>query len=60
MKINDGDRPDNVAKELYGKSNFDWVVLLTANIVKCYVMNGHYQARNYNDFTVSKYGLNKN
>jgi hypothetical protein len=32
-EINDGDRPDNVAKELYGKSSFDWVVLITANIV---------------------------
>jgi hypothetical protein len=31
--IEEGERPDNVALKLYGDSNYDWVVLLTANII---------------------------
>ena len=31
--IGEGERPDNVALKLYGDSNYDWVVLLTANII---------------------------
>ena len=31
--IQEGQRPDNVALELYGDGNYDWVVLLTANII---------------------------
>ena len=31
--IEDGQRPDNVSQVLYGDPNFDWVVLLTANII---------------------------
>ena len=30
--INDGDRPDTVAKDFYGKSNLDWVVLILSLI----------------------------
>jgi hypothetical protein len=30
--IEDGARPETVAEELYGKSNLDWVVLITAGI----------------------------
>lgn len=30
--IPDGLRPDNVAESLYGKPDYDWVVLLSANI----------------------------
>ena len=30
--IRDGDRPDNVAEELYGDSDLDWVVLISADI----------------------------
>lgn len=32
-EIPDGYRPDNVAEELYGKANYDWIVLITANII---------------------------
>lgn len=32
-QIPDGYRPDNVAEELYGKANYDWIVLITANII---------------------------
>ena len=32
-QIPEGARPDTVAEEVYGKSEYDWVVLLTAGIV---------------------------
>lgn len=32
-QIEEGERPDTVAEKLYGKSDLDWVVLLTAGIV---------------------------
>ena len=32
-QIPEGARPDTVAEEVYGKSDYDWVVLLTAGIV---------------------------
>ena len=32
-QIVDGARPDTVAKELYGSSQYDWVVLITAGII---------------------------
>lgn len=32
-QIKDGARPDTVAEELYGRSDLDWVVILTAGIV---------------------------
>ena len=57
-EINDGDRPDNVAKELYGKSSFDWVVLITANIVNVRD-EWTLSSKELYDFTVSKYGLTK-
>ncbi|MFZ9354465.1 MAG: baseplate wedge protein 53, partial [Candidatus Nanopelagicales bacterium] len=31
--VKDGARPDTVAEELYGASDLDWVVLITAGIV---------------------------
>ena len=57
-EINDGDRPDNVAKELYGKSSFDWVVLITANIVNVRD-EWPLSSKELYDFTVSKYDLTK-
>jgi hypothetical protein len=32
-EIEEGERPDNVAEKLYNDPNYDWVVLLTANII---------------------------
>jgi len=32
-QIPDGARPDTVAEELYGRADYDWVVLMSANIV---------------------------
>lgn len=31
--IDDGERPDIIAENLYGSPNYDWVVLLSANII---------------------------
>ena len=31
-QIKEGERPDTVAEKLYGKSEYDWIVLLSANI----------------------------
>ena len=31
-EIREGARPDTIAEDLYGKSDLDWVVLLSANI----------------------------
>ena len=55
-EIDDGDRPDTVARDLYGKSNLDWVVLITANIVNVY-NEWPLSSKELYDFTVSKYGL---
>jgi hypothetical protein len=32
-QIEEGERPDIVAQKLYGSADYDWVVLLTANII---------------------------
>jgi len=55
-EINDGDRPDTVARDLYGKSNLDWVVLITANIINVYD-EWPLSSKELYDYTVSKYGL---
>mgnify|MGYP001349727947 CR=1 FL=1 len=56
--ISDGDRPDTVARDIYGKSNLDWVILITANIIN--VRNQWpLSSKELYDFTVSKYGLKK-
>ena len=54
--ITDGERPDTVARNLYGKSTLDWVVLTTAGIVN--VRNEWpLSSKELYDFTVEKYGL---
>ena len=55
-EIKDGNRPDIVAKDLYGKSNLDWVVLITANIINVRD-EWPLSSKELYDFTVSKYGL---
>ena len=32
-QIKDGARPETVAKEIYGSTQYDWVVLIGANII---------------------------
>ena len=46
--IVDGDRPDNLANKIYGDSFYDWVILLTNNMV-----NAQY------DWPMSNYTLSK-
>ena len=46
--IKDGERPDTLSKKLYGDPFFDWVILLTNNLV-----NAQY------DWPLSNYDLNK-
>jgi len=46
--INDGERPDTLAKKAYGNEFYDWVILLTNNMV-----NAQY------DWPMSNYTLNK-
>jgi hypothetical protein len=35
-QISEGERPDTIAEKLYGSSEYDWVVLLTAGIINVY------------------------
>ncbi len=54
--ISDGDRPDTVALDLYGKSSLDWVVLTTAGIINVRDQ-WPLSSKELYDFTVSKYGI---
>ena len=56
--ISDGDRPDTVALDLYGKSSLDWVVLTTAGIINVRDQ-WPLSSKELYDFTVSKYGLSE-
>ena len=55
-QIVDGTRPDTVAEELYGESEYDYVVLLTANITN---VRDQWPITNKElyDYVVQKYGL---
>ena len=55
-QIADGTRPDTVAEELYGESEYDYVVLLTANITN---IRDQWPITNKElyDYVVQKYGL---
>tara|TARA_Y100001937_G_scaffold123897_1_gene187635 strand:+ start:443 stop:1183 length:741 start_codon:yes stop_codon:yes gene_type:complete len=55
-EIDDGDRPDTVARDLYGKSTLDYVVLITAQIVNVRDQ-WPLSSKDLYDFIVSKYGL---
>lgn len=57
-QIEDGIRPDNVAEELYGESEYDYVVLLTANITNIRDQ-WPITSRELYEYTVQKYGLEK-
>ena len=56
--IEDGDRPDTVAEELYGDSQFDYVVILTGGIIN---INNEWPLQDYQiyDLALSKYGTEK-
>ena len=58
-EIPDGARPDTVAEALYGKSTYDWVVLLSANITN--VRNDWpLSDREIYQFSENKYGSRLN
>ena len=54
-KIQGDDRPDNVAFEIYGDESFDWLVLLSNNIMSIQTEWPLSQAA-FNDFLIKKYG----
>jgi hypothetical protein len=54
--VKDGARPDTVANELYGASDLDWVVLITAGIVNVREQWPLSDGDLYN-FALNKYGL---
>lgn len=54
-KIRGNDRPDNVAQELYGDPNLDWVVLASNNILNVYDEWPMTQV-NFENYLLDKYG----
>ena len=54
-KITGDDRPDNIAFEIYGDESFDWLVLLSNNIMNIQTEWPLSQAA-FNDFLIKKYG----
>ena len=58
-EIMEGARPDTVAEELFGDSELDWVVLLTAGIVNVH-NEWPLSSRDIYRFAESKYGLDLN
>ena len=55
-EIREGARPDTIAEDLYGKSDLDWVVLLSANITNVRDQ-WPLSSKDLYEYTVSKYGL---
>ena len=55
-EIEEGERPDTIAEDLYGKSDLDWVVLLSANITNVRDQ-WPLSSKDLYEYTVSKYGL---
>lgn len=57
-QIKDGERPDTIAETLYGSSDLDWVVILSANIINVRDSWPLSDKDLYN-FTEQKYGLDQ-
>lgn len=58
-KVNADDRPDNVAKEVYGDSNLDWLIMLSNNIVN--LQNEWPMPQQaFDNYILSKYGSYEN
>ena len=55
ITIRDGFRPDQVAEQVYGQSDLDWVVLTTAGIIN---VNNEWplNSRELYEFALNKYG----
>ena len=56
--IKEGARPDTVAEEVYGKSDLDWVVLISAGIVNV-INEWPLSSRDLYNYVVEKYGLDE-
>ena len=54
-KVVGDDRPDNVAYELYGDSRYDWVVLLTNNVMNV-TTEWPKDQNSFNNYMIRKYG----
>ena len=54
-KVRGNDRPDNVAQELYGDPNLDWVILASNNILNVYDEWPMTQV-NFENYLLDKYG----
>jgi len=54
-QIADGARPDTVASEVYGRSDYDWVVIISAGIVN---IRDEWPLSNYHlyNYSLEKYG----
>ncbi len=49
-------RPDNISEELYGSSTYDWVVLLSANVIN-YQNDFPLSSQELFNYTEDKYGI---
>jgi hypothetical protein len=58
-EIEDGERPDTVAEKIYGSSDLDWVVLITAGIIH---IRDEWPLSNYQlyNYAENKYGTELN
>jgi hypothetical protein len=57
-QIDEGERPDTIAERIYGSSDLDWVILLSANIIN--VRNEWpLSNRDLYQFVEDKYGLDR-
>jgi len=54
-EIDEGERPDTVAEELYGSADLDWVVMLTAGIINVRDQ-WPLSDRDLYDYSLNKYG----
>ena len=58
-KVNANDRPDNVAKEVYGDENLDWLVMLSNNIINL-ENEWPLTQSSFDSYVLSKYGSYEN
>ena|SRR6056300_107773 len=58
-EIQEGERPDTVAEDLYGAADLDWVVMLTAGIINVRDQ-WPLSDRDLYDYSLNKYGDNLN
>ena len=57
-EIEDGERPDQIAEEIYGDSFLDWVVIITANIIN-FQNEWPLTSQQLYDYVENKYGVEK-